>query len=52
MLPLGNSETFFYFDIFQIKLTLLKKPTLLELYLKLNVSKEKIEWTQFLKKLF
>lgn len=24
MLPLGNSETFFYFDVFQIKLTLLK----------------------------
>lgn len=30
MFPLGNSGTFFYFDVFQMKLTLLKKPTLLK----------------------
>lgn len=40
---LGNSETFFYFDVFQMKLTFLKKPTLLKLYIKRNMSKEKIE---------
>lgn len=43
MFPLGNSETVLYFDVFQMKLTLLKKPTLVKLYLKLNISKEKTE---------